>query len=148
MPDDLKSNAKLEPSKSSPLKNTDRHLQIGATPDPHYGNNEITTSKYSLWNFLPFNLFYQVTKTANIYFIVITILQTIKPISLTSGVPTMLVTLTFVIVLSMIKDFIENYKLWKRDKKENNSLVEVLNGNQTNKVAKSELKVGSIVRVD
>lgn len=144
---DLKSNSTPETKKSSTAQKTERHLQIGAMPDPYYGNNEITTSKYSLWNFLPFNLFFQVTKTANIYFIIIMVLQTIKPISLTSGVPTMLVTLSFVIILSMIKDFIENYKLWSRDKKENNFLVELRNGSHWSKVAKAELKVGSIVRV-
>jgi len=147
MSHNLKSNS--IPETKGPLEDVknERHLQIGGLSDPHYGKNEINTSKYSLWNFLPLNLFFQVTKTANIYFIFITVLQTIKPVSLTGGVPTMLITLTFVIVLSMIKDFIENYKLWNRDKKENNFLVDVRSGGSWTKMARAELRVGSIVRV-
>ena len=36
--------------------------------------NSIHTSKYSVWSFLPLNLFYQLTKLANLYFVVVIIL--------------------------------------------------------------------------
>lgn len=37
---------------------------------PELGNNKIRTSKYTLLSFFPLNLFEQLTKTANIYFLV------------------------------------------------------------------------------
>lgn len=37
---------------------------------PELGNNNIRTSKYTLLTFFPFNLFEQLIKTANIYFLV------------------------------------------------------------------------------
>jgi phospholipid-transporting ATPase len=125
----------------------ERKLTIGDNPTLLYGNNKITTSKYSPLTFFPHNLFFQITKTANIYFILITILQTIKPISLSGGIPTMLVTLVFVIVTSMIKDFIESYKLWKRDSLENNTHVGEMISDEFTNVPKSSLRVGSIVKV-
>lgn len=40
-------------------------------------NNRIKTSKYSVWNFLPKNLFYQFMKMSNVYFLMIAILEVI-----------------------------------------------------------------------
>lgn len=38
------------------------------------GNNKIKTSTYTIYDFLPFNLFHQVSKPANIFFIILTCL--------------------------------------------------------------------------
>ena len=35
-----------------------------------YSSNEVVTSKYTLWNFLPKNLFEQFRRIANIYFLI------------------------------------------------------------------------------
>ncbi len=50
---------------------------------------------------------------------VLTIMQMIRPISITNGVPTISLSLIFVISLSMIKDLIEDYKRYKSDRDEN-----------------------------
>ena len=65
--------------------------------------NSIRTSKYTPLSFLPLNLFHQLTKIANIYFIIICCLQMIKPISISGGVPTNAPPLLFVIFVSMLK---------------------------------------------
>lgn len=52
-----------------------------AAHEPHFPTNEITTSKYHWWNFLPLNLLEQFRRFANAYFLVITILQGIPAIS-------------------------------------------------------------------
>ena len=54
---------------------------------------------------------------------VICILQTIKPVSITYGKPTMLFPIIFVMSVSMIKDFIEDWTRQRSDKVENNSKV-------------------------
>jgi phospholipid-transporting ATPase len=99
-------------------------------PDPTYGNNSIRTSKYTLWNFAVLNLFEQFKKPANVYFLVLTCLQIVRPISISDGQPTILLPLTFVIVVAMIKDFLEDWKRTKADREENKSPVTVFKGGQ------------------
>ena len=67
----------------------------------------------------------QITKGPNIFYIVITVLQCIGPISDSNGVPTVLPALLFLIAISMVKDFFEVRKAWAADKEENDRQVEV-----------------------
>jgi phospholipid-transporting ATPase len=84
-----------------------------------FWGNKIRTSKYTIWSFLPKNLYEQFSKLANVYFLFITFMQMIPVISISGGKPAMLVPLTFVIVVCMIKDIFEDYKRHKSDYKEN-----------------------------
>lgn len=68
---------------------------------------------------MPFNLIIQFTKLANVYFLVITFLQTIKIISITDGQPTTLTGLVPVVLVSMIKDLVEDMKRRFEDNIEN-----------------------------
>ncbi|KAF1772918.1 P-type ATPase, N-terminal [Phytophthora cactorum] len=52
-----------------------------------YCSNLVITSRFTIYNFLPKLLFYEFSKLANAYFLVISIMQTIKPISNTGGFP-------------------------------------------------------------
>jgi hypothetical protein len=61
------------------------------------------------------NTFHQLTKMANVYFIIICCLQMIKPISISGGVPTNALPLLFVIFVSMVKDFVEDRVRQKSD---------------------------------
>ena len=65
-------------------------------------DNIVRTSKYTWYNFIFINLFQQLSKAANIYFLMITVMQTIKVISISNGEPTMLPPLVLVIFLSLI----------------------------------------------
>lgn len=84
-----------------------------------FRNNAIKTSKYTKFNFLPKNLIEQFSKMANVYFVIITIMQMIPRISITEGVPAQLFPLAFVVFISMIKDIFEDYKRHKSDNAEN-----------------------------
>jgi phospholipid-transporting ATPase len=110
-------------------------------------SNKIKTAKYTVWSFFPLNLLEQVTKMANIYFIIFAILQVIPSISNSNGQPTILLPLIFVIVVSMIKDFVEDYKRWKSDAEENNNEVKILQNGEEASVKWSDLMVGNIVKV-
>ena len=48
-------------------------------------NNMIRTAKYNALNFIPLDLFNQFKKAANVYFLIITGLQTIQLISISNG---------------------------------------------------------------
>ena len=52
---------------------------------------------------------------ANVYFVIITIMQMIPIISITNGFPAQLLPLVVVIVITMIKDIFEDYKRHKSD---------------------------------
>jgi hypothetical protein len=46
-----------------------------------YENNSVTTSKYTFYNFIVINLTQQFTRLANVYFLVIALLQLLTPLS-------------------------------------------------------------------
>nr|XP_029504990.1 probable phospholipid-transporting ATPase IH [Oncorhynchus nerka] len=76
-----------------------------------YPDNRIVSSKYTLWNFIPKNLFEQFRRIANFYFLLIFLVQLIidTPTSpVTSGLP-----LFFVITVTAIK---QGYEDWLRHK--------------------------------
>ncbi len=50
-----------------------------------YKSNKIKTSKYTWWSFVPYNIGIQFTKMANVYFLVVSILQCIPNITITEG---------------------------------------------------------------
>ena len=90
---------------------------------PVFGGNQIDTAKYNWFTFLPLNLVEQFSKNSNIYFLVLIILQCIKTISITEGVPTVLPSLVIIVIFSAFKDFLEDYQRWKSDAAENQSKV-------------------------
>ena len=87
--------------------------------DRSFHGNRISTAKYTCLSFLPVNLFEQFTKMANFYFLLLTLMELIKPISDSGGVPVMAMPLSFVVGVSMIKDIFEDRKRHKSDKEEN-----------------------------
>jgi phospholipid-transporting ATPase len=56
---------------------------------------------------------------ANVYFLLLGLLELIKPISDAGGEPVMLVPLSFIILVSMMKDIVEDYQRHKSDNDEN-----------------------------
>lgn len=113
-------------------------------------SNVVLTSKYNFFTFLPINLFQQMSKAANVYFALITIMQTIKVISISNGEPTMLPPLVLVVVTSMIKDAYEDYCRHCEDAIENNALANKYNHHtfQFEKVRWGDVKVGDFVKVN
>lgn len=123
-----------------------RSLQLNH-PTELYGNNSIRTAKYTIWNFFFLNLFEQFKKPANVYFLVLSILQVIPAISISQGQPTILMPLCFVIVVAMIKDFLEDWKRTKSDREENLLPVQVLQGTSFETAKSQELISGQYVKV-
>jgi len=68
-------------------------------------------------------LYTQFRKAANVYFVIIAIMQCIPSISISNGKPAMLPPLVLVILVSMIKDAFEDHKRYLNDKKENETIV-------------------------
>jgi len=112
-----------------------------------FKNNKISTSKYSIISFLPKNLMEQFSRLANVYFLIIAIMQTIPPISISDGQPVILVPLLFVLTISAIKAAIEDYKRHISDAEENRKKTYVCKDGRFVAEEWQNLLVGQIVKV-
>ena len=115
-------------------------------------SNAIKTSKYTVrpWTvdfFLWKNLFEQFMRLANMYFLVIAILQMIPGISPT-GQYTQMATLSFVISVSAVKAAFEDYKRHKSDVHVNNRSAFRLANGKWEEIKWCDVAVGHILRVD
>lgn len=114
---------------------------------PKYPSNLIKTSKYTLWNFLPKNLFEQFRRLANFYFLIIAIIQVTLPNSPVSPMTSVL-PLIFVVGVTAIKQGYEDYLRHKSDRAVNNKEVIVLKNGQEERVKSKNIKVGDILKVE
>ncbi|PBP16371.1 p-type ATPase, partial [Diplocarpon rosae] len=89
-------------------------------------DNSIRSSRYTVWNFLPKQLWFQFSKLANAYFLIISILQLIPGLSTTGNYTTIAPLMVFV-AISMGKEGYDDLRRYKLDKIENNRETLVLN---------------------
>jgi magnesium-transporting ATPase (P-type) len=113
-----------------------------------YRDNSVTTSKYTAWNFVPLFLFQQFSRFANAYFLCVCILQCIPQISITSGIPTSIFPLAFVLFFDGLVTAREDYKRHQDDAKANAKTTYTLQqGNGFARTAWRDIRVGDIVKV-
>lgn len=101
------------------LHRTDVHIQI-----PHQKKNKIKTTKYTLFNFIPKNLFEQFHRFANLYFLFIIILNFIPQIN-AFGKEISMIPLIFVLAVTAVKDLVEDRQRYLSDKTVNNRYSDV-----------------------
>ncbi|XP_012507185.1 PREDICTED: phospholipid-transporting ATPase IC [Propithecus coquereli] len=94
-------------------------------------NNAIKTYKYNAFTFLPLNLFEQFKRAANMYFLILLILQSIPQIS-TLAWYTTLVPLLLVLGVTAIKDLVDDVARHKMDREVNNRTCEVIKDGSLN----------------
>lgn len=80
-----------------------------------YKNNKIRTTKYSLLSFLPKNLFEQLHRFANVYFIFLATLNFI-PVVEAFQPEIATVPITLVLAVTAVKDIWEDYSRFKSDR--------------------------------
>ena len=111
-----------------------RHIDLDATRKKAlidertgrvYIDNTILSSRYTLWNFFPRQLFAQFSKLANFYFLCVSVLQMIPGLS-TTGTYTTIIPLCFFVSISMAKEGYDDLRRYRLDKAENNRSVSVL----------------------
>ncbi|XP_075419671.1 phospholipid-transporting ATPase IB-like [Tenrec ecaudatus] len=107
--------------------------------------NSISTAKYSVWSFLPRYLYLQFSKVANVFFLFIAALQQIPDVSPTGKYTTVL-PLMIILLVSAIKEIMEDYKRRKADKLINLKKVAVLRRNTWQTITWKEVKVGDFVK--
>ncbi|XP_069603131.1 phospholipid-transporting ATPase IG isoform X2 [Ranitomeya imitator] len=122
-----------------PTSETDAYIA------PRFCDNRIVSSKYTVWNFIPKNLFEQFRRIANFYFLIIFLVQAIvdTPTSpVTSGLP-----LFFVITVTAIKQGYEDWLRHRADNEVNKSTVYIIENSKRVKKESEKIKVGDIVEV-
>lgn len=87
--------------------------------------NGIRSSRYTVYNFLPKQLWAQFSKIANFYFLSVSILQMIPGLS-TTGTYTTIIPLLFFVSVSMAKEGYDDFRRYRLDKEENNREASVL----------------------
>ena len=85
-----------------------RKVTIDTQNNP-YCDNSIRTSKYTVYNFIPLFLFYFYSNYFNLYFLVVTVILSIKSISTMSWTIGVIPYLA-VIFMSIIREAVEDYK--------------------------------------
>ncbi|XP_031494819.1 putative phospholipid-transporting ATPase 9 [Nymphaea colorata] len=113
----------------------------------NYATNYVSTTKYTIATFIPKSLFEQFRRVANLYFLLAASLGFTR-LSPYSGVSSM-VPLSFVILVSMIKEAVEDWKRFKQDLEVNNRKVKVRLGDGSFDYTEwKQLKVGDVVKVE
>ena len=110
-----------------------------------YGNNIIKTTKYNIITLVPKNLFYQLCRASNIYFLIVCILNCLsfspkEPVS-------MLVTFSFVLIFTMGKDAILDYGRHKQDEKSNSRMCHIFEKDKWKKQKCYKITPGNIIKI-
>src|SRR6185312_117407 len=90
-----------------------------------YIRNSVTTSRYTIWNFLPNQLYAQFSKVANLYFLFVAGLQMVPGWSPT-GQYTTIIPLTVFMSIAMLHEGFDDLRRHKQDAVENNKTCQVL----------------------
>ncbi len=119
--------------------------------DRRFKDNTVCTSKYNCITFLPLNLFVQFSKFANLYFLILTIMQLLPVKNLQSyyGAFSTIFPVILIVIASMIKDIVEDAGRHRQDNKENNAIVTCCprGENSWKDVKSKDLQVGSLVKL-
>lgn len=110
-------------------------------------DNHVSTAKYNVITFLPKFLFEQFSKYANLFFLFTAALQQIPNISPTNRYTT-IGPLIIVLLVSAIKELVEDFKRKNSDKSLNMSRTQVLRGSSFEETKWINVAVGDVVRVE
>lgn len=87
-------------------------------PNREYPSNRVKTTKYTILTFLPKNLFEQFHRYANIYFMMVVLLNWIPGVS-AFGKEISMIPLMFVLSVTAFKDAYEDFRRYQSDKRVN-----------------------------
>ncbi|XP_020846231.1 phospholipid-transporting ATPase VD isoform X2 [Phascolarctos cinereus] len=113
-----------------------------------YMNNRIRTTKYTLLNFVPRNLFEQFHRAANLYFLLLVVLNWVPLVEAFQKEITML-PLVVVLTIIAIKDGLEDYRKYKIDKQINNLITKVYSRKDKKYIERcwKDVTVGDFIRL-
>ncbi|CCK70227.1 aminophospholipid-translocating P4-type ATPase DRS2 KNAG_0D04880 [Huiozyma naganishii CBS 8797] len=115
----------------------------------HYIDNHISTTKYNAATFVPKFLFQEFSKYANLFFLCTSCIQQVPHVSPTNRYTT-IGTLCVVLLVSAMKEIVEDIKRASSDKELNKSKARIYSEAQSDFVEKRwiDIKVGDIIKVN
>lgn len=135
------------PTASPGIPSSQRVVYFHRTPPNTYPPNVVYTTKYTRWNFLFRFLGHEFSKSANIFFGCMGLLQQIPNMAPTNRYATV-VPLTFVISVSAVRELYEDWKRLKADHEMNNKLVEILEEDGAKRSVRwADIQCGQILRI-
>ena len=137
----------LRDRKESTIIFNERILKLPIQDYRLYKPNKISTCKYNILTFLPKNLFIQLQKLANIYFLIVAVLQSIPEISNSDGIPNILLPLSLVLTVSAVRDLLEDRKRRRSDLEENSRTSLKMTDGIWQQTSWKDIKVGDVVKV-
>ncbi|ODN03513.1 putative phospholipid-transporting ATPase IF [Orchesella cincta] len=111
-----------------------------------YPNNLVITARYTLWTFVPKNLYEQFRRIVNFYFLVVAFIQTIidSPVHPFTAVS----PLAFVIFVTAVKQGYEDWLRHKNDDQVNNRPVRVIRDGKLTEIKSKDITVGDVVKLN
>ena len=109
-------------------------------------DNKISTTKYNYLTFLPKGLLLQFTRLPNIFFLFTAIIQSIPVISPLTSL-TAIIPLIFVLGVSMIREFIEDWSRRNYDDLNNKEEIVVFRDGSFKKDYSQSLRIGELIIV-
>ncbi|PWU82919.1 putative phospholipid-translocating ATPase [Trypanosoma cruzi] len=107
--------------------NEPRTIAIGCDPavwsGRSYPNNAVNNRRYSLLSFLPLALFYHFRSVFNVFYLLLSLSQLIPALKV-GFIVTYFSPLVFVLLLSLIKDAVDDIQRYRRDQIANKEKVE------------------------
>ncbi|KAG9232656.1 putative phospholipid-transporting ATPase IA [Amylocarpus encephaloides] len=127
---DLTTESLFLPSEGSlgdlPAKDGGNGGPLGKTNHGHVGSiRAITAARYTLLTFLPYQLYFQFSKIANLYFLITGIIQLIPGLS-TTGTYTTILPLLFFLLFTVAREGYDDFRRYQLDKEENKRTSRVL----------------------
>ncbi|XP_073949125.1 phospholipid-transporting ATPase IF-like [Choristoneura fumiferana] len=122
-----------------------RLIEVGVEVPGTKKHNKIKTSRYTLLMFIPKNLSEQFRRVVNFYFLMVTVIAIVidSPVSpMTSIAP-----LSFMVMVTAVKNGYEDWLRHKADDKVNNQIVEIVSRGVIKEVRNSTISPGTLVRV-
>ncbi|XP_064481329.1 probable phospholipid-transporting ATPase IA isoform X3 [Ornithodoros turicata] len=123
-----------------------RIIYINSPQKQKFCSNSISTAKYNMISFLPKFLFEQFRRYANVFFLFIALLQQIPNVSPT-GRYTTAVPLVFILVVSALKEIVEDYKRHAADDAVNHSIVLALRDGEWKGIQWTQVCVGDFLKI-
>jgi magnesium-transporting ATPase (P-type) len=133
----------------SGLPNDEEMVEVHLRDKKPFASNEVRTSQYTWWSFIPVFLYLTFQKTANLYFLAIGIFQMIPEISPTNGVPLQFLPLSIVTVIDAFFAAYEDYKRHIADHEANSAKTLAFNREmqQFEEIEWKDVKVGDLLKI-
>lgn len=117
-----------------------------ANKHQRFKNNAISTTKYGPITFLPKNLYEQFKRLANLWFLIVAVIQLIPGVSPLNPASS-IVPLVFVLLVTAVKEAFEDIKRRVSDTRVNGQKVLLYDGVEWTPVKWKDVRVGDILKI-